>query len=168
MSNEFPLGDWASTAHQLLTSRTRGLLVVAPISCFALLGWPEIIKRRPEWWTLAAACALQFGMNAIYKNWDGGYCYGPRFLVAICPLLCFGLIPLLEGGVGIRRVLMIATLVVGAESVLLSGLAAMPYWRAYMKSPYDLARETLFPRYTPERQKPLPPTRPFSLEHHAP
>ena len=138
MSNEVPLGDVFHNAVSLWVSPVRGLLVVAPIACFALVGWPALVRSRPELGALLGACAVQFCMNAIYKNWDGGYSFGPRFLVPICPLLCVGLLPILEappnqGGPHLKT----AAFWIAVASIAGNACAAIQYWRSFAKNPFD-------------------------------
>jgi hypothetical protein len=67
----------------LLLSPHRGILLSAPV----LLVWPLGIailsrNRNTRWHSLMliAIPLYYFLLNASYVNWDGGYCYGPRYL----------------------------------------------------------------------------------------
>lgn len=65
---------------------------------------------------------------ATYYGWSGGYCFGPRHVVPLLPLLGLGLIPRLENPLpGIWPRIDIAIL--GVTSIVINLLGALPYWK---------------------------------------
>jgi hypothetical protein len=82
----------ASALVGLLVSPSRGLLVWAPVAALALVG----VLRRGAWWRediaarlalVAAPAVLLIAMSG-YRNWHGGWFPGPRYLLAVLPLIC--------------------------------------------------------------------------------
>lgn len=71
-----------------LFDREKGLLLLAPVVMIPLLAWPYFIKRagRPAVVVLAGIVPY-FLLMALWRNWDGGFCYGPRLIVPLLPLL---------------------------------------------------------------------------------
>ncbi|HEV3343771.1 MAG TPA: hypothetical protein VG125_25585 [Pirellulales bacterium] len=81
-------GDIYKGAVGLLSSRTHGLLPMAPAALPVIAAWPTFLRRHPrEALSLLAACGLYFALMANWVAWDGGACYGPRMIVPILPLL---------------------------------------------------------------------------------
>lgn len=61
----------------------RGLFYLAPIVLLALFG----LRDRLIW----ISFALLLLLNASFNGWHGGYAIGPRYLIAVVPLLMLGL-----------------------------------------------------------------------------
>ncbi|MFH1144350.1 MAG: hypothetical protein V1774_07385 [Candidatus Eisenbacteria bacterium] len=86
----------------LLVSPGRGLLIYFPAAMLGLLCLPSVRKSAGagiSWtwpfWTAFTWTAL-LALVALYSQWhewEGGWCWGPRFLVPIIPLLCLQLAP---------------------------------------------------------------------------
>lgn len=74
----------------LLASPGRGLLLYAPVAVLGLVG---LARLRDRGLALLAALGLLTSL-LLYGRWhwwEGGWCWGPRFLVPVLPLLCLGL-----------------------------------------------------------------------------
>ena len=74
----------------LWTSPGRGLLLYCPLVVPALFG----LRRLPRAVALYVAGSL-VGLTLLYAKWhmwEGGWCWGPRFLVPALPLLALGLL----------------------------------------------------------------------------
>lgn len=89
-------------AYGLLLSPGRGLLVYSPPLVAGLCGLPLLARRRPADATLLAGLALALLAGyATYAHWDGGICWGGRYLVPLVPLLLLPAGELLaRGGAG--------------------------------------------------------------------
>jgi hypothetical protein len=75
----------------LTFSEYRGLFFVSPILLIAVIGMIVMIKRR-EMIMIAAIFAIFLAVNACFNGWEGGFAFGPRYLLPAIPLLA---IPLL-------------------------------------------------------------------------
>jgi len=76
----------------LLLSPGKGLVLFAPAVCTALFGWRAVHRRTPT--TSIAVLAFFSGsllLYARYSAWEGGYCFGPRYLLPALPGLFLGL-----------------------------------------------------------------------------
>ena len=79
----------------VLFSPARGLFVYSPIFLLSLLGLGWIWRNGPIFFRYLAVGMM--GIIVICSKWFmwwGGYCYGPRLLADIAPLLCSLLYPL--------------------------------------------------------------------------
>jgi hypothetical protein len=82
----YPLQIWR-TIPMLLGSPYKGLLIFCPILVLGLLGWKAFARQhRAE----AVLCSALIVENLIiigaWHDWEGGWCWGPRFLVPFIPL----------------------------------------------------------------------------------
>jgi hypothetical protein len=88
------LGLWG-----FLFSPGKSVFLFAPPTLLALCALP-LMWRRPRWRGLACVATLTPATYLLfysgYTQWEGGYCFGPRYLVAPILLLCLGLGPLLS------------------------------------------------------------------------
>ncbi|MEW6268081.1 MAG: hypothetical protein AB1689_02140, partial [Thermodesulfobacteriota bacterium] len=75
-------------AYGLLLSSGRGLFLYSPPLVAGLCGMPQLARRRPAEAALLAGVALPLLAGyAVYAHWDGGLCWGPRYLAPLVPLL---------------------------------------------------------------------------------
>jgi hypothetical protein len=84
----------------LVVSPNRGLLVYTPIMLFAFWGAVRVWRvEAPAWlrW-LSAGVLLHVLVYAKFREWWGGYTYGPRYFTDVLPaliiFLVYGLVPL--------------------------------------------------------------------------
>jgi hypothetical protein len=81
----------------LLLSPGRGLFIYSPILIFSIVG---IVKSWNErlmifrYLTMALVCDLI--LYSKYTWWGGGFCYGPRMLAELTPILCLFLYPIFK------------------------------------------------------------------------
>jgi hypothetical protein len=72
----------------LLFSWNHGIITLAPIALLALALWKRFFReRKAEAALIAAGFAVYFLMMAFFDCWWGGWCYGPRLVVPVLPLL---------------------------------------------------------------------------------
>jgi hypothetical protein len=84
-------------ARGLLLSPGRGLLPYFPLVLIGLASAPASWRRSPVWSGFTWACLATLVMlYARWHGWDGGWCWGPRFLVPVLPLLALSAAPFFE------------------------------------------------------------------------
>ena len=89
-----------------LFSPGKSIFLFAPPILLALWGLPALWRRDRGLATIATmSLPLALGFYARYTQWEGGYCFGPRYLVPALLLLSLALGPLLaEAGQSVRAV----------------------------------------------------------------
>ena len=81
-----------------LLSPGRGLVWYAPGLLLAVWGWPVLARRdRGLAWALGLACLAPLLFYSLRSAWWGNWCWGPRYLIPVVPLLA------LPAGVGLTR-----------------------------------------------------------------
>jgi hypothetical protein len=81
-------GNWREALPGLLISPGKGILLFSPIIILGLLSWWPFARRHPRLALLAAALSVEHvAFYARVPQWDGGTCWGPRYLDFIVPLL---------------------------------------------------------------------------------
>ena len=82
----------------LLFSPARGLFLFSPIVVFSIWGFAasygNLLWRL--WRFLGAACLAVLLFYSMYTAWPGGWCFGPRYLAELSPLLIIGILPVLD------------------------------------------------------------------------
>lgn len=98
----FQIGSpwWEGFAGLLLDPR-HGLLPFAPLALVALLVWSVALRSGRHPFPRAAGFALlafagYFILSALWIDWRGGSCYGPRLLVPVLPALALPLLSLTD------------------------------------------------------------------------
>jgi hypothetical protein len=81
-----------------LVSPGKSIFLFSPPILLAMLGLPRLWRRDRGLAVLAATAPIVYLLFfATYTQWEGGYCYGPRYLVPALALLGLGIGPALEG-----------------------------------------------------------------------
>jgi tetratricopeptide (TPR) repeat protein len=113
----------------LLVSPSRGLLFYSPFLVFSVWGfgssWSK--KELTLWRVLGVACFAVLIFYSCYEAWCGGWCFGPRYLADIMPLLILGIVPVinkLDSSFLLRRVFILAV----AYSILVHALGSFLTW----------------------------------------
>lgn len=82
----------------LLASPGRGLLVYAPFVIASLLVGSQLARsRRAEMVFVVGSLLVLLAGFATWHAWEGGWCWGPRFLAPVVPLLALPLAPWFDG-----------------------------------------------------------------------
>ncbi len=132
-------GDLLEGGWGLLFSARHGLLATAPVLALALTGVPRLLRQQPlRGGVLAAAFLLLYLLAAAWKDWQGGYCYGPRLLVPVIPLLGIALVKVLDAPLLQRGPARWGASALIAVSVLLNLVAATHYWFSWSLSPWTV------------------------------
>jgi hypothetical protein len=77
----------------LLLSPNRGLFIFMPITLLGIIGLLRSFRRlreEPLLPMLAIAATLHFLLISGYPLWQGGWAFGPRYLVDVLPILALG------------------------------------------------------------------------------
>ncbi len=95
--------DWATGLSGQLISPSRGLFVFVPLVLFVaylLVAYRAELRHRSLVAAAAGAVGLHIVVMGTFRNWWGGYCYGPRFSSDLVPLFvllgCLGTRALLD------------------------------------------------------------------------
>jgi hypothetical protein len=82
-----------------LVSPGKSIFLFCPPVLLAFMGLPRLWRRdRGLAFVAGAAPVVYLLFFATYTQWEGGYCYGPRYLVPALALLCLGVGPALAAG----------------------------------------------------------------------
>lgn len=136
-------GNLWQGAYGLLLSPGRGVVFYSPLVLLAIPGF--LLLWRGGWQaevTLIVTLALiQIVMYALWWTWDGGWVWGPRFLVSTQPLFLLGIVPWLDNGWGKRLLMGLATVgfafqIIGATTSPLVYLARTDF--TYSQTLYNL------------------------------
>ena len=91
-------GDFWPGLYGLIISPGRGIIFYSPLVILAVPGlwllWQE--KYQAEVLLILGLFLAQIAIYASWWAWEGGWVWGPRFLVSTQPLLMLGLLPWLE------------------------------------------------------------------------
>jgi hypothetical protein len=134
-SQDWQQGSLLSGAKGLLFSRKYGLLITAPIFFAVVAAWPSFFRTHThDAIVLGSGFGLYFVLFSMYATWNGGTCYGPRYLVPVLPLLCVSLTELPRTFVWKNKWTRSLTTALAALSIIVNGVAAMPDWRFFWDS----------------------------------
>jgi hypothetical protein len=129
-------GDAGAALYGFFLSTGKGMFFYSPPLLLGLLGLPTALRRhRAETVFLIAVMAVVVGFNAKFRAWHGDYCWGPRYLTPLAPLLFLCAFPwlpeaLARGRAKLRRLSVRALVTAGA---LVQLLGASLYWDHYIR-----------------------------------
>ena len=125
----------------LLLSPGKGLVFYSPLAILALLGLRQLWQQgwQAEVTLIGGLFLVQLATYASWWAWDGGWTWGPRFLVSTQPLLILGLLPWLNRPRYRWVLLLFATV---AYFVQIIGVATDP--SAYLGATHFSYEQTLF------------------------
>ena len=97
-----------------LASPGKSIFLFSPPIFLALLGLPRLWRRDRGLAVVAAAAPVVYLLFfATYSGWDGGYCYGPRYVIPALTLLGLAIAPALDGAPRNLRLVAITLFVAG-------------------------------------------------------
>ncbi len=143
-------GDLLSGLFGLLLSPGRGLVFYAPPLLLGVLGIHRAWQTERRLTVLVGLTAAVVTLiSAKYPVWHGGYCYGPRYLVPLIPMLLWLSVPWLSslGQHQARRAGWIVALV-GALGLWVNGLGSALYWDHYCRVLASVQRQALVPGWS--------------------
>lgn len=139
----FVTGSFVDGTVGLLISRDHGIVPYAPVVLVAVALWPRFLREhRAEGLQLLAASGLYFGLMAWWSQWHGGWCYGPRLVMPILPLLLVPLVGVYAGAPFTQsRAWRIAVPIVCGLSVVINVIGVVGYWHYWGVHPlFELAK----------------------------
>jgi hypothetical protein len=129
-------GDLGAGVYGFLFSTGKSVFLYAPPVIFGLLGLPRALRfRRADAMLIVAICVVCILFNAKFRHWHADYCWGPRHLVSLMPLVILLAFPWLpefvsRGRTWLRR--MVVSSIVAA-GVVVQLLGASIYWDHYIR-----------------------------------
>jgi hypothetical protein len=125
-----PLGDGLAWN---LVSPYRSVFVYAPSVTIFFLGWVGFARKyRAQLLLITTLVAYVFIIYSKWWAWHGGWCWGPRFLLPVIPLLLLpGLVVMREHRtwlLPLTVILGIAGFIVQIGAVLINYTAVYDYW----------------------------------------
>lgn len=116
-----------------LASPYRSLFLYAPAVVLCFFGLRTFArKHRAQLWLIVAVTVYILIVYSGWWAWHGGWCWGPRFLVPIIPLLLIpGFMAVARGGkwlAGLAIALAAAGFIVQLGAILINYTAAYDYW----------------------------------------
>lgn len=93
MAQAMALRDIPNGAAGLLLSPNRGLFVFTPVALLGILGLVRSFRRfprEPYLPLLAIAATIHFLLISGFREWVGGWSFGPRYITDVLPILALG------------------------------------------------------------------------------
>jgi hypothetical protein len=129
-------GDLGAALYGFLLSPGKSFLVYSPPLLLGLLGLGVAWRRfRAETVLLLGVCLVTLLVHSKFRIWHGGFCWGPRYLVPVTPLVLLLALPWLPEALdrGRRRLRRAALGGLLALGVTVQLLGASFYWDHYMR-----------------------------------
>lgn len=122
-AEQFQSGQIGHTIPSLLWSLDKGLLVFCPILVLCMFGWKAFIKEHQAEATLCdGLIVFNLILIAEWYGWDGGWSWGPRYLVPFIPLWFLHIAFLPKRWQSGRRLWLIASVVLAAVMAQVPGI----------------------------------------------
>ncbi len=144
----------------LLFSPGKSLFLYSPPLIVSLFALPHALRSRPRtwFWLLLLTCGPVIWFYSRFVFWSGDWCWGPRYLLFLVPLLLLPAVFLLEDLWRRRRgIAVAATAVVLAAGLFVQVLGGLFYWDHFIRISQDVQRQWLG---SPNRAGATSPIRP--------
>jgi hypothetical protein len=138
-------GDLFAALHGFFLSPGKSFFLYSPPMILGVLGLRTAFARdRAETWFLLSLVIVSVLYNAKFRHWHADYCWGPRHLVSLAPIVMLWAFPWLpqaleRGHVRLRRFCLGALVATG---FLVQVLGASIYWDHYIRIVISLKDET--------------------------
>lgn len=133
---EWLQGSLFTGAAGIFFSLQYGYLITAPAIVIALASWPVFFRAYPrDAIVLALAIMLYFVFFASYATWSGATCYSARYTIPVLPLLFIALVKFPETWLWQKRWTRYGTVAICTMSVVINGVASLPYWKYWDSNP---------------------------------
>jgi hypothetical protein len=134
-AQEWDQGSFLEGAAWTLFSLKTGYLIIAPAIIVAFAAWPAFVRAYPrDAMVLISGISLHFVLYANYGS-VGGAGYGARYIIPILPLLFVSLASLPDTKLWQTPYMRHGIIAICALSVVINGVAAMPYWKYWDSNP---------------------------------
>ncbi|HEX9289234.1 MAG TPA: hypothetical protein VF904_06920 [Anaeromyxobacteraceae bacterium] len=130
-----PLGEGLRA---LIFSPTRGLLAFVPWAVLSAAGLARGARRDPLLAMLGVSVVATILLYAKWHAWWGGWCYGPRLLADLSPVLALALGSLADAP---RRLLTPALVLTGMLAIGVNGLGTFASRSQAARAVYDVRDE---------------------------
>jgi len=111
----------------LLFSAGKGLLFYCPALLLSLGGWVHFVRRhRPEGVFVIALFLVHLLFYSVQQNWDGDWCWGPRYLLPCVPFLMLLSLGLEDVPIGRMERVVFTVIGLVAMTVQILGVAVDP------------------------------------------
>ena len=117
-------------------SLKHGLIPYCPAVLVALAGFPALFRsHRREAWLIVGMAGTYCLLMWLWHCWWGGYCYGPRLVAPIIPLLFVGALKVLESLPQLSTLRRRLAVTLCSLSVLISAMGAIVHLAFWEKHP---------------------------------
>jgi hypothetical protein len=142
---EWQQGSFLRGASGAVFSLNYGYLIIAPAITIAIAAWPCFFRAYPrDAIVLMSGIVLYFILFASWGGWTGASCYAARYMVPILPLLFTSLASLSDTKFWQMPYIRPAIIAICALSVVVNGIAAIPYWEYWNSNPLYAALQSHF------------------------
>ena len=119
-----------------LFSIEHGLIPYCPALLVSFAGFPALFRsHRREAWLVVGMCLPYCLLMWAWYCWWGGYCYGPRLIAPIIPLLFVGALGVFESLPQYSRAMRRLVLATCSLSLLISAMGALVHLAFWEKHP---------------------------------